>query len=177
MNMTFYWMVTLSYLWAADPRSPLRSCGDPETGYAFRGRVFLKETSEFLGQIFFFGILWAACLWFWPAIPAGRLLLFPLLFPAVFAVNSVRKKSDIFALTVAGSGLYLFPSCGDFSGLHLLETVHVLTGIIVFRFLLIHIRERMLFCAVPGVMKGLPADLLAASLLALALWGFQGIIP
>ena len=94
-------------------------------------------------------------------------------FGLLFALEGTKTKTFPAAL-LALLAVLEYPR--KFPG-HFLTPVLLVSGVFLFRFLLKGLRERLRFSPVPKAAAGLPILLLTAALLALALSGFQGVIP
>lgn len=114
-----------------------------------------------------------------PLIPAGRSPLYPFLFlAAAYVFSLLRHRTEIFMLIVFGLTLSCFPR-PDLTPVtsKLLLAGKIIAVMFFFTASLLGIRKRLLFSTVPAPSQGLPVLLLSASIVALAFWAFQGILP
>lgn len=130
------------------------------------GRVFLDEF------LFFAAMVLSALIYFagLKNFPRVADLVFLGMFPGFYFAFRAAGRPDSFA-----AGAFVFLSLFVFP----LETVHLLTviyqaaflacAILIFRFALMGVRFRLLFCNVPRPFKGVAAFLAGAGLVSLAL--------
>ena len=102
----------------------------------------------------------------------------PLVFMATaYLLAQIREKEDPFFLVVFAVAFFVLEqeSVYSFQG-RAFGLIKLVLGVALFRIMMEGLRLRLLLSQVPKPIKGLPLVFLAASLVAFALAGFQGVL-
>ena len=170
MNEWLYFAVCLSLLLV------LQNEGDKPKGVLSKAAAAdaLRRSLELFGTVILPLSLYGLTRFFWVSLPGGKNPAVLVLFPCLFLVSRLQKKSDLFfaasyALCVS---VAVRPGGSSFwSGA--VPTFQVCTAMALFQFLFLGVKQRMGFSPMPKSLQGFPSSLIAASLLALVLSAFR----
>ena len=142
-------------------------------------RGLLGETLELFWQIFlllFFYLLFVS----WAPLADKKEPLLFFLLPGSFFLNRLRKQPDLFCLSVFSLGFWCLegqdmrPSFWPLLCAALKQETVLILIFFLFRAVLLGLKAKLVFSAVPPRLSGIPILLIAA---ALSLWIFSGLQP